>query len=73
MIGGLRHGLGTKNCENVEAGMGKPGHDKTRVTSAAVTRGRAALGNISNKTGTLANIEGKKVRTRVTAIIIAQD
>lgn len=56
VIGGLRHGLGN---ENVEVMKGKAG-DKTRVTSAAVTRGRAALGNISNKTGTLSNLDGKK-------------
>jgi len=54
MIGGLRHG-----SENVEVVKGKAG-DKT---IAAVTRGRAALGNISNKTGTLSNLGGKKVRT----------
>ena len=61
MIGGLRHGLGGNNSENVEVVKGKAG-DKTHVTSAAVTRGRAALGNISNKTGTLSNLGGKKVR-----------
>jgi cyclin B len=59
MIGGLRHGLGNNNSENVEVIKGKVG-DKTRITSAAVTRGRAALGNISNKTGTVSKLDGKK-------------
>ena len=65
MLGGLRHGA--KNGENVEAVMGKPGHDKSR---AAVTRGRAALGNISNKTGTLSNLDGKKVKKTASVLCL---